>query len=103
MPLCVQELHKRGLDFPVLVGGAAINRPFGARIGLVGPDDAKERYSSGVFYCRDAFEGLDTMEALTNPSKRDSFVERKQREATLILEKEATGDMIPRPRIRTRP
>ncbi|MEO5953322.1 MAG: homocysteine S-methyltransferase family protein, partial [Chloroflexia bacterium] len=27
MPLCVQELHKRGLEYPVLVGGAAINRP----------------------------------------------------------------------------
>ncbi|MFL5807708.1 MAG: homocysteine S-methyltransferase family protein, partial [Roseiflexaceae bacterium] len=26
MPLCVQELHRRGLSFPVLVGGAAINK-----------------------------------------------------------------------------
>lgn len=89
MPLCVQELYKRGLDYPVLVGGAAINRPFGARIGLVGADEAKVRYPSGVFYCKDAFEGLDTMEALTDPDKRASFVERKQREATMLLEKEA--------------
>ena len=28
MPTCVQELHERGLEFPVLVGGAAINRDF---------------------------------------------------------------------------
>ena len=88
MPLCVQELHKRGLDYPVLIGGAAINRPFGARIGLVGADEAKA-LPPGVYYCRDAFEGLDTMEALTDPGKRASFVERKHREATLLLESEA--------------
>ncbi len=32
MPACVQELHQRGLEFPVLIGGAAINRNFGLRI-----------------------------------------------------------------------
>src|SRR5213078_4789136 len=26
MPICVSELHEQGLEFPVLVGGAAINR-----------------------------------------------------------------------------
>jgi 5-methyltetrahydrofolate--homocysteine methyltransferase len=32
MPLIVNELHRRGLKFPVLIGGAAINRRFGWRI-----------------------------------------------------------------------
>ena len=40
MPLCVQELDKRGLSYPVLIGGAAINRPFGRRIGFVDGDSA---------------------------------------------------------------
>ncbi|MDE3070883.1 MAG: dihydropteroate synthase, partial [Acidobacteriota bacterium] len=31
MPLCIQELHERKLSYPVLIGGAAINRDFGAR------------------------------------------------------------------------
>jgi 5-methyltetrahydrofolate--homocysteine methyltransferase len=31
MPLCIQELHERGLEYPVLIGGAAINRDFGRR------------------------------------------------------------------------
>src|SRR5258705_5905314 len=31
MPLCIQELHSQGLDFPVLIGGAASNRDFGRR------------------------------------------------------------------------
>ncbi len=73
MPLCVQELHKRGLDFPVLIGGAAINRAFGYRIGFVNGED---RYDPGVYYCKDAFEGLDTMEALTDPANREAFVQK---------------------------
>src|SRR5438445_7264869 len=31
MPLCIAELHQQGLRFPVLLGGAAINRDFGLR------------------------------------------------------------------------
>ena len=31
MPLAVQELHSQGLEFPVLLGGAAINRKFALR------------------------------------------------------------------------
>jgi 5-methyltetrahydrofolate--homocysteine methyltransferase len=91
MPLCVQELHKRGLSYPVLVGGAAINRPFGARIGFVGEEGAVQRYAPGVYYCRDAFEGLDTMEALTDEANRAAYVERKHREATILHEREAKG------------
>ena len=32
MPICIGELHDRGLEYPVLVGGAAINRDFGRRM-----------------------------------------------------------------------
>jgi 5-methyltetrahydrofolate--homocysteine methyltransferase len=90
MPLCVQELHKRGLSYPVLVGGAAINRPFGNRIGFVG--DGDQRYAPGVYYCRDAFEGLDAMEALTDSSNRESFIERRHREAIAAREREMKGE-----------
>ena len=34
MPLCVQDLDRRGLHIPVIVGGAAINRAYGRRISL---------------------------------------------------------------------
>ena len=90
MPLCVQELHKRGLEYPVLVGGAAINRPFGARIGFVGDEGA--RYAPGVYYCRDAFEGLDTMEALTDEAKRADFIARRHEEAVAARERELRGE-----------
>src|SRR5260370_1396878 len=35
MPVCVGELHRAGLCYPVLIGGAAINRNFGRRAALV--------------------------------------------------------------------
>ncbi|GBD46195.1 Methionine synthase [bacterium HR41] len=80
MPICVRELHERGLDFPVLVGGAAINRDFGRRI-LFPRDDSDEVYEPGVFYCRDAFEGLAVMDQLVEPERRRELVERIRREA----------------------
>ncbi len=67
MPLCVQELDKRGLTYPVLIGGAAINRRFGRRALFV---DGERPYAAGVFYCKDAFEGLATMDQLMDPERR---------------------------------
>jgi len=71
MPICVQELDRRGLTMPVLIGGAAINRRFGRRALFV---DGERAYAPGVFYCKDAFEGLDSVEALMDPKRRDAFV-----------------------------
>jgi 5-methyltetrahydrofolate--homocysteine methyltransferase len=72
MPLIVNELQRRDLHFPVLVGGAAINRRFGRRINLT---EDEQFYSSGVFYCKDAFEGLETMDALTSQATRLELLE----------------------------
>ena len=86
MPLCVKELHKRGLNFPVIVGGAAINRSYGRRILFVDeqtPESTPVPYKPGVFYARDAFEGLEIIDKLTNASQeRASFVEQIIAEAT---------------------
>jgi 5-methyltetrahydrofolate--homocysteine methyltransferase len=72
MPLIVNELARRGLDYPVLIGGAAINRRFGRRILF--RDDTNEPYAPGVFYCKDAFEGLAVMDKLTNGDERDAVL-----------------------------
>ena len=72
MPLCVQELDKRGIRIPVLIGGAAINRRFGRRAMFVAGERA---YESGVFYCKDAFEGLETMDTLQDtPERRQAAI-----------------------------
>jgi 5-methyltetrahydrofolate--homocysteine methyltransferase len=80
MPVCVREQDSRGLNFPVLVGGAAINRDFGRRISLL--DEGERFFEPGLFYAKDAFEGLQIMETLTgDPQGRTKFVERARSEA----------------------
>ncbi len=84
MPLVVQELAARGLEIPVLVGGAAINRKFGQRILFLGEE--LRPYPPGVFYCRDAFEGLSVMERLMG-KERAAFVEENRASAQAALAK----------------
>src|SRR5678816_3514976 len=78
MPLCVQELDRRGMDIPVLIGGAAINRRFGRRALFV---DGERPYEPGVFYCKDAFEGLETMDRLQDDDRRETFVAKQLEDA----------------------
>jgi len=70
MPFCVEELHRRNLTFPVIIGGAAINRRFGYKAHFV---DGSTPYAGGVFYAKDAFEGLEVVEALVDPPRRDAL------------------------------
>jgi len=88
MPLCVQELHRRGLSFPVLVGGAAINKQYGQRISFVGDE---EPYEPGVFYCKDAFEGLETMDKLSDPLTRAGFMFQAKADAVGVLQQKQRG------------
>jgi 5-methyltetrahydrofolate--homocysteine methyltransferase len=92
MPICVQELHQRGLGFPVLIGGAAINRDFGRRTLYPHGKESDEVYEPGVFYCKDAFQGLDTMDALVDEPAREALVERIRAEAQELRAKPATVD-----------
>ena len=84
MPACVQELHQRGLEFPVLIGGAAINRNFGLRILYPNGTESDEVYEPGVFYCKDAFEGLAKMDQLIDAEAREALV-AKTRDAARTL------------------
>jgi 5-methyltetrahydrofolate--homocysteine methyltransferase len=54
----LEELNQRGLaSLPVLLGGAALTRTYVER-------DLRQVYDGRVFYGRDAFEGLRTMDRL---------------------------------------
>ena len=95
MPICIQELHQRGLEFPVLVGGAAINRDFGRRILYPHGKESDDVYEPGVFYCKDAFQGLDTMDALVEEEPRAALVTKMQDEARKLREKVEVVDDAP--------
>jgi 5-methyltetrahydrofolate--homocysteine methyltransferase len=76
MPACIAELHAKGLAYPVLIGGAAINRAFSYRALYPGGKESDEVYEPGVFYCKDAFEGLAVMDQLVDSDARGALVEK---------------------------
>ena len=89
MPICVSEQDARKLTIPILVGGAAINRDFGRRIAFL--DEGKRYFEGGVYYAKDAFEGLDIMEALMSDDvKREEFVSGMRDKAEKARAKVAT-------------
>jgi 5-methyltetrahydrofolate--homocysteine methyltransferase len=101
MAVVVQELRRRGVEVPVLVGGAAINRPFGRRINRL---EDGSLYGPGVFYCKDAFEGLATADGLRDPARRAALVAAAHAEepaAPAAARSRAPGqDEIPRSAVR---
>jgi 5-methyltetrahydrofolate--homocysteine methyltransferase len=81
MPLAIQELHQQGLEYPVLIGGAAINRKFGMRALYPGGKESEDVYGPGVFYCKDAFEGLAVMDKLVDADARSQLIEQIRADA----------------------
>ena len=95
MPACIGELHERGHEFPVLIGGAAINRDFGRRMLYPKGKESDEVYDPGVFYCKDAFAGLDTMDALIDSDAREALKTKLREEARALREKPVVVDDAP--------
>jgi 5-methyltetrahydrofolate--homocysteine methyltransferase len=89
MPLIVNELQRRKLNFPVLIGGAAINRRFGRRI--LQTEDGST-YEAGVFYCKDAFEGLETMDTLIDKTKRPELLAKIRKESEMELNRASQNE-----------
>jgi 5-methyltetrahydrofolate--homocysteine methyltransferase len=82
MPACIAELHAKGLQYPVLIGGAAINRAFSYRALYPGGKESAEVYEPGVFYCKDAFEGLAVMDQLVDTDAHEALLEKLRAGAT---------------------
>src|SRR5690554_3974996 len=80
MPLAVQELHRDGHQFPVMIGGATINPAYAHR--ALFPEEGTP-YEPGVFYAKDAFEGLNIMDTIIDPERlnelRQATLERAQK------------------------
>ena len=59
------ELNERGLDrYPIILGGAALTRTYVER-------DLRSQYKGRLFYGKDAFEGLRTMDKLMEFSRNN--------------------------------
>ncbi len=84
MPAAVKELHHQGHQFPVMIGGAAINPAYAHR-ALFPEDDVA--YEPGVFYAKDAFEGLSIMDQIVVPEKRAQLKEVTLEKARKTLNK----------------
>jgi 5-methyltetrahydrofolate--homocysteine methyltransferase len=70
----LEELNDRGLErIPILLGGAALTRSYVER-------DLRSVYSGRVFYGKDAFEGLRTMDQLMELKKSGALDELFGRE-----------------------
>lgn len=78
MPMALKELAHRGLKYPVIIGGAAINKSYGLRILYL---EEGEFYDPGVFYANDAFEGLSLIDQLMDPQGREALIEKTRAEA----------------------
>jgi 5-methyltetrahydrofolate--homocysteine methyltransferase len=87
MPACISELHSKKLDYPVLIGGAAINRAFSYRALYPGGKESEELYAPGVFYCKDAFEGLSVMDQLIDTGAHEALLQKLRSGATAFREK----------------
>jgi 5-methyltetrahydrofolate--homocysteine methyltransferase len=61
----LELMNERGIDVPVILGGAALNRRYVDQ-------DLIPLYGGKLFYARDAFDGLHAMDQLTNPDLEES-------------------------------
>jgi 5-methyltetrahydrofolate--homocysteine methyltransferase len=69
----LEIMNERGIDVPVVLGGAALTRRYVE-------DDLNSLYKGTLFYARDAFAGLHTMDKLM--SRDDRGVEEQARAAS---------------------
>lgn len=81
MVITAQDLKTAGIDVPILVGGAALTRKFTKT--RIAPE-----YDGMVLYAKDAMDGLDIANKLSDPEQRQQLI-RELRESKESDVKEA--------------
>ena len=98
MQYFVEFSRQDKMTIPVLCGGAAINSSYVNRIAKEGGI-----YSSGVFYCKTAFEGLKVMNKLMS-EERSAYVLEWQKKLERWNEKQGLSTLSPQlPRSNIKP
>ena len=70
----LEELNAKGVAVPVLLGGAALTRDYAE-------DDLATLYKGPLLYCRDAFDGLHMMDAISGGKTTAVMTEQRERTA----------------------
>src|SRR5438132_4373272 len=69
----LEEMNAQGVKVPVLLGGAALTRNYAVK-------DLGNLYRGNLFYCKDAFEGLSSMDRVVAGEAEVLQQEQRQRE-----------------------
>jgi 5-methyltetrahydrofolate--homocysteine methyltransferase len=89
MVLTAQDLRSAGIDAPILVGGAALTRKFTKN--RIAPE-----YDGIVLYAKDAMDGLDIANKLSDPGHRARIIEEHwAAQAKLAEEAEKPAQELP--------
>jgi 5-methyltetrahydrofolate--homocysteine methyltransferase len=80
----LEVMNERGIDVPVVLGGAALTRRYVE-------DDLKSLYHGTLFYARDAFAGLHTMDKLMSG---DGHADEEQAKAATAAAVSGNGDAV---------
>ncbi|HEX8708013.1 MAG TPA: methionine synthase [Pyrinomonadaceae bacterium] len=80
----LEILNERNIDVPVVLGGAALTRRYVE-------DDLSSVYKGRLFYARDAFAGLHTMDDLMGEAREQEAVAERIEKAALAVAAGATG------------
>jgi 5-methyltetrahydrofolate--homocysteine methyltransferase len=67
----LEEMNARGLKAPVLLGGAALTKDYAI-------NDLAGMYQGELFYCKDAFAGLHTMDRIVSGGGTQLFEEQRK-------------------------
>jgi len=77
----LEEMNARGVNIPVLLGGAALTRDYAE-------DDLANLYGGPLLYCKDAFDGLHMMDAISGGTVGAVVTEQKARAAKRKTQRE---------------
>jgi 5-methyltetrahydrofolate--homocysteine methyltransferase len=83
----LELMNERGIKVPVVLGGAALTRKYVE-------DDLKSLYHGQLFYARDAFAGLHTMDLLVGESNGEEEAEKGRRGDGVTAAEDDLEDLV---------
>jgi 5-methyltetrahydrofolate--homocysteine methyltransferase len=90
MVITAQDLKNAGVDVPILVGGAALTRKFTKT--RIAPE-----YEGMVLYAKDAMDGLDIANQLSDPEQRKRLIqELRESKESDVMESGKKEDAMPK-------